>query len=117
VIVTPSRLMPPLVSVGTSVARIGMTCLPDESTDSSGSNDNRLSIPSVVFAERIGLSVLGERCVAMRNVPASIAAVVSPTRVQAASANTNSSAPKRRAASAASGLAFWPRIFSPAVLI
>jgi hypothetical protein len=60
-----------------------------------------LSIPSVVFAERIGLRVFGERWVAMRSVAAAFSADVSPTRVQAANASANSSALARRSFSAA----------------
>jgi hypothetical protein len=48
---------------------MGTRALPEASTDSSVSNDSRLRNASVVFAERIGLSVLGERCVATRSVP------------------------------------------------
>ena len=113
----PLALMPPLASVGIAAASIGSKCLPDASTEISRSNERRLIIPSVVFAERIGLSVLGERCVAMRNVPASVEAAVSPTRVHAASAMAKSSAPKRRIVSVASAPVFWPRIFSPGPLV
>jgi hypothetical protein len=74
-----------------------------------------LIIDSVVFAARIGLSVLGERCVAMRSVPRSLltACEVSPTFVHAANASAQISAAMRPVFSAASPPAFWPRIFSP----
>jgi hypothetical protein len=70
-----------------------------------------LSIASVVFADKIGLSVFGERCVAMCSVVAP--AVTSPTRVQAASPTIRISALARRRFSAASVPAFWRMIFSP----
>jgi hypothetical protein len=72
-----------------------------------------LIIASVVLAARIGLSVLGERCVAMRSVPPVLDDAMSPTRVHAANASAHSSAPVRAALSAASPPASWPRIFSP----
>ncbi len=60
-IVSPSLLMPPFCSVGTSDARIGTTFLPAASMLTSVSNVSRLRNVSVVNAERIGLSVFGDR--------------------------------------------------------
>ena len=67
--------MPPFCSVGTSVARIGIVFLVVPSTLSSVSNVSRFKKPSVVFADRIGLSVLGERWIATRSSPGTVPAV------------------------------------------
>src|SRR5476649_1674039 len=69
VIVRPSLEMPPFVNDGTSAARLGTKFLPVASTVTSVSNERRLIMPSVVFAESIGLSEFGSRWTPMRSSP------------------------------------------------
>src|ERR1700677_1841952 len=71
VIVRPSRLMPPLVVLGTSVVR-SACCTPLSSGWMSGKNMKRAMKTSVVFEVSSGLRFLGSSWMATRRTPGSV---------------------------------------------